>query len=104
MTSIVTPDGGGDLPLISDPANALLARTGNSWVVGKIPAPDGEAGVLTIRTPDVTLTLLLTKAEVAQRIEVLCYLRDVLSGTSLVIPPRGAAMRIAGVIRDSRPG
>jgi hypothetical protein len=92
------PDG---LPPLLDAGNVLLGKVASNMVVGKVPTPDGERGVLTIRTPDVTLTLLMDKAEAAQWADSLAMLRDTLSGAGLLIPARGPAMRIAGAARNA---
>jgi hypothetical protein len=100
----MTPVAQEAMPPLTDPGNILLARVPCNLVTGKIPVPDGELGVLTIRTPDITFTVLLTKAEVIQWADTLALLRDVLSGSGLVIPVRGQAMQIADAARAADGG
>jgi len=100
MTQPVLDENG--LPPLLDAGNSLLARVPCHMVTGKLPTPDGECGVLTIRTADVTLTLILDKASVSQWTDAMAGLRDALSSANLVIPVRGQAMQIADAARNGQ--
>lgn len=97
MTQPAQPPGG--LPPLLDPGNALLSKMTSSMIAGKLPTPDGETGVVTIRQGNTTLTLIMDKSEVIQWAESLACLRDSMSGSQLVIPARGDAARIASTAR-----
>jgi hypothetical protein len=91
-----------EVPLF-DPANPPQSKVPASLLVGKIPVPEGELGVVTIRLASgVTLPVLLDKAETGQWADSLAMLRDSLSGAGLVIPGKGDALRIAGSARNGQ--
>jgi hypothetical protein len=92
------------LPPLFDTGNTMLARVQCNLVVGKIPTPDGERGVATIRTQTTTLTVILDKAEAMRWQDTLRELAESLSGTALVLPDRGQAQRIASAARDQGNG
>lgn len=90
------------LPPLTDPGNGLISEVRCHLVIGKLPTPDGERGVATIRAGNATLTLVLGKAEAEDWAKVFAELARSLSGSALVIPQRGQAMQIAGQIRDGQ--
>jgi len=95
------PDG---LPPLFDTGNILLAKVQSNLVIGKVPTPAGEMGVATIRTSCITVTLLLDKAEATDWASTFAELAKSLSGSSLIIPVRGQAQRIADAARAAGNG
>lgn len=88
------------LPPLLDPGNGLISQAPCHLVIGKLPTPDGERGVATIRCANTTLSLVFGKAEAEDWAKVFAELARSLSGSSLVIPQRGQAMQIAGQARN----
>jgi len=54
-----------------DPSNKLLTQTPSVLTTGRVPTPDGDRAVITIRTDSATLTVFLAKAELHDWIESL---------------------------------
>lgn len=92
------------LPPLFDTGNVLLAKTQCNLVIGKVPTPQGEMGVATIRTTSVTFTLLLDKSEAEDWTATFAELAKSLSGSALIIPVRGQAQRIADAARQAGNG
>lgn len=104
MTHLGASAGTEGPPPLADPGNPLTVKLPANLVVGKVQTPDGERGVVTIRTAGgATLTVILDRAEAADWADNLAALRDSLSGTKLVVPGRGDAMRIADSARNGQP-
>lgn len=84
------------LPPLWDAGNTMLAiGEPVQMIIGKMPAPQGEIGIVTLRTKTTTLTVSLDKAAASDWTETLAELRDSLSGTSLIIPGKGQAAAIS---------
>lgn len=110
MTVTLPPGMDGTPAPLWDTGNTLLEiGEPGQLTIGKMPIPDGEIGIVTIRTRTTTLTLSLNKAIASDWVETLIELRDALSGSSLIIPGRGQAAVIASAAvsrqgRNGRPG
>jgi len=95
----------GDLPPLFDTGNTLLQTdVPAAMLTGKVPVPDGERGVVTIRTTSATLTVTLTKADAEQWAASFADLAASLSGAGLVVPSRGQAVQIADAARRNANG
>jgi len=77
----------GALPPLLDAGNALLAQVPVSLVVGSTETDVGKQGVVTVRTPSTTLTVVLDRPEIELWIQNLTLVRDGLDG--LIVPARG---------------
>lgn len=93
------PDG---LPPLFDTGNTMLGvGEPAQMIIGKIPTPAGEVGVVTIRTRTTTLTITLDKAQTADWRDTLAQLCDQLSGTTLIVPAGAQATAIAQAARNA---
>ena len=93
------PDG---LPPLFDTGNLMLAiGEPGQLIIGKVPVPGGEMGIVTIRTRTTTLTLALDKAMSVDWRDTLAQLCDQLSGTSLIVPSASQAGAIAQAARNA---
>jgi hypothetical protein len=73
-------------PLFDQHNPLLTAGLPATMVTGLVPSPDGQVGVATIRTPDVTLSVTFgDKAQISEWIRLLTQLRDSLSTSGLVV-------------------
>jgi hypothetical protein len=90
-----------ELPLVD--AGNMHARTDvpTTMITGKIPVPGGEIGLVTIRQCNTTITIPLTREQAGTWAGMLAQLRDMLSGTGLVVPGRAQAAQIAGAARNT---
>jgi hypothetical protein len=76
----------GPEPQLFDAANPLLVSgLPSQLVTGVVATSDGVAGIATIRTPDTTLHVTLTKEQATEWAAKLASLRDSLSGTKLIV-------------------
>lgn len=93
------PDG---LPPLFDTGNTML-NVGEpaQMIIGKIPTPAGEVGVVTIRTRTTTLTVTLDKPQTGDWRDTLGELHDQLSGSALIVPNSAAATAIAQAARHA---
>ena len=75
----------GEAPPLVDPGNSLLVSgLPVTLQVGLAEQAGGQAGVATIRTPDVTLTVTLGRDQADEWSKMLAQLRDSLSGSGLI--------------------
>ena len=68
-----------------DQGNMLLTEQAAQLTTAKVPAPDGERMVLTIRTASTTLTVLLTGQDAKTWAAQISREADAMSGTRLVV-------------------
>jgi hypothetical protein len=72
------------LPPLFDSGNTLVSTNiPHTIVVGTIPTADGKTGILTIRTPDCTLTITMDHVGAAKWADTLAELRDGLAADGL---------------------
>lgn len=71
-------------PQLVDAGNSLLSKAPFTMSTGSIETPDGRLGVLTIRTPSVTLTLFGQAQDFRNHAELLSDLAGKLEGNGLV--------------------
>jgi hypothetical protein len=93
------PDG---LPPLFDTGNMMLTLGEPAQLlIGKVPVPYGELGIVTVRTRTTTLTVALDKAMAGDWRDTLEQLHDQLSGTSLIVPNAAQAGAIAQAARNA---
>lgn len=86
-----------------DPANPPSGKVAARLDIGKLPTPDGELGVATIRLASgVTLPVLLNRAEAGTWADTFAALRDSLSGAGLVIPAPGQSAQLLQAPRNGQ--
>lgn len=74
------------LPALFDQGNPNLSTDLRAdLTLGKIPVPGGEAGVATIRQGNTTITLTFDHKSAGQWADLFGQLRDMLSGSGLVV-------------------
>lgn len=74
-----------EIPQYLDPHNPLLASGPARLDAGTIELPGvGRLGVLTVRTPSTTVTVMLSAEDVATWTDLLAKVRDDLGGKKLV--------------------
>ena len=78
------PPGGPDPRTYLDIRNTLLGRVPALLETGSVTAPQGTLGIVTIRTASTTMTVLVTRDELADWIRVLQDQLGKLSSTRLV--------------------
>jgi hypothetical protein len=84
----------GQAPPLIDIGNTLLVSGLPATLqTGLAPLSDGhQAGLVTIRTPDVTLTLTVSREQADDWARMFAQLRDSLSGTGLIAAGPGAVL------------
>jgi hypothetical protein len=93
------PDG---LPPLFDTGNLMLSLGEPAqMIIGKVPTPAGEMGVVTIRTRTTTLTVTLDKPQAGDWRDTMGELHDQLSGSALIVPNSAQAGAIAQAARNA---
>jgi hypothetical protein len=73
-------------PPAMDPGNPFVAKVPANLTTSELMTPDGRLGVATFRTPGTTLSVLLTRDEVANWAEALQKLANQMSGLVVATP------------------
>ena len=83
-------------PPAYDTGNRLLAAVPCEQICALVTGPDGVRMAYTIRTPDTTLTVFLTKADAARWRDVLTEMTGRMSGQGLIVAPDGQIPQAGG--------
>jgi hypothetical protein len=82
------------LPPLFDKGNALLATSvPMNLLTGKLPTPQGEIGIATIRTTTTTLTVTLDRKTAGEWAQIFAEMRDALSDSGLMVASGPALIR-----------